>query len=131
MLALKYTVRWQIAGLMFLVLTLSGAMLPEIPFWSIDPQAAFKISDKGLHIISFTFLAAWFSGQYSRLSYWRIAVGLFAFGALIEIFQSMVNYRSAEWLDLTADAAGIAAGLIIAHMGLGGWSLRLEQWLEQ
>ena len=116
---------------MCLALTITMALLPDLPFWSFDPHAAFKVADKGLHFLTFTFLTVWFSGQYSRRSYWRLAVGLIAFGALIEIFQGMVNYRSSEWLDLTADGAGIALGLIIARTGMGGWSLRVEQWLEK
>jgi VanZ family protein len=72
----------------------------------------------------------WFSGQYARQSYWRIGVGLIAFGALIELIQSMVSYRTAEWMDMYADGVGITIGLIIALLGAGGWSLRMERWLE-
>ena len=59
-------------------------------------------------------------------SYWRIALGLLAFGLLIELCQRMVTYRSADWLDVGADAAGIIAGLVISLAGVGGWSRRLE-----
>ena len=130
MLPLKYAARWQFAGIAFLMLVLTAALLPEIPFWPDDPSARFEFSDKLLHMISFTFLAAWFSGQYARTSYWRIAVGLLAFGALIELIQGTVTYRSSEWRDLYADGIGIVAGLIIARLGLGGWSARLERWME-
>jgi len=57
-------------------------------------------------------------------------LGLVAFGVLIELGQEMIPYRSAEWKDLVADIAGIGIGLAIAVTGLGGWSLRFEQWLE-
>jgi hypothetical protein len=43
----------------------------------------------------------------------------------------MIPYRSAEWQDLVADIGGIGIGLAIAVAGLGGWSLRFEQWLEK
>ena len=58
-----------------------------------------------------------------------VALGLLAFGALIELCQRAVGYRSAEWLDLAADAAGILAGLGIALVGAGGWCQRVEAWL--
>ena len=87
--------------------------------------------DKWLHGIAFVVLAVWFAGQYQPRSYWRIAVGLLAFGVLIEACQRMVTYRSADWLDIAADAAGIAVGLVIALAGLGGWSLWIEQRLER
>ena len=57
-------------------------------------------------------------------------MGLIAFGALIELIQGMVSYRTAEWMDMYADGVGITLGLIIALLGAGGWSLRVEQWLE-
>ena len=41
----------------------------------------------------------------------------------------MVTYRSAEWFDIVADTAGIVVGLAMAIAGLGGWSLRIENWL--
>ena len=87
--------------------------------------------DKWLHLLTFLFLSLWFAGQYARSSYWRLVVGLIAFGLLIEAGQAMISYRSAEWMDLVADVCGIAVGLIIALAGLGGWSLRFEQWLAR
>jgi VanZ family protein len=84
-----------------------------------------------LHGITFVFLAVWFAGQYRRKSYWRIAVGLLAFGVLIEACQRLVTYRSADWLDIAADAAGIAVGMAVAMAGLGGWSLWVENRLSR
>ena len=131
MLELRYRVRWQVAGILLLLLALSASMLPEIPFWPDNAQAPFEFSDKALHVIAFMFLTVWFSGQYARTGYWRLALGLLAFGALIEVLQGMTNYRSAEWLDLYADGVGIALGLLMALLGLGGWSQRIEQrWLR-
>jgi hypothetical protein len=45
--------------------------------------------------------------------------------------QRMVTYRSAEWFDLVADAAGIVVGLLLGLTGLGGWSLRVEAWFDK
>ena len=98
-----------------------------MPFEELTAQ--FKLSDKFMHIAAFTFLAVWFAGQYEKKSYWRIAVGLLAFGILIELVQGTISYRTSEWLDLLGDAAGIAAGLIIAMLGAGGWSVWVEEKL--
>ena len=57
--------------------------------------------------------------------------GLTAYGALIEIGQSMIPHRYAEWGDLVADIAGIAAGLLLAALVTGGWSVRAERWLGE
>ena len=127
MLPLRYPLRWQIAGIVLLLLALAISLLPEIPFWPDNMHSPFKLSDKVLHVVAFALLALWFSGQFSRRSFVGLAAGLLAFGGLVEVLQGMTTYRSAEWLDLTADAGGIAIGLAIALAGAGGWSLRLEQ----
>ena len=126
MLPLRFALRWQLAGAALLLMALVASLLPEIPFWPDVPGAAFTMSDKVLHILAFLSLTVWFSGQYPRAAYWRIAAGLIAFGALIEVLQGLTDYRDAEWLVLTADGIGIVIGLAVAILGAGGWSQRLE-----
>ena len=130
MLPLRYAARWRLAGLVLLAIVLLASLTPV--FWLFPDRDGFVTwfvhVDKWLHAIAFVVLAVWFAGQYRPGSYWRIAVGLLAFGVLIEACQRMVTYRSADWLDIAADAAGIAVGLAIA-MGLGGWSLWFEKRL--
>lgn len=130
MLPLRHARRWQFAGIAVLVLVLAATLLPSISFLQEmrDPRIAH--SDKWLHAITFMLLTIWFSGQYSKRSYWRIAAGMLIFGAFIEVCQRVLtSYRSAEMLDLVADAIGIMAGLLVAWSGAGGWSLRIEQWI--
>jgi len=133
MLPLRYTQRWRAAGFLLLVIVLIGTLMPA--FWFLDDSREFVTwfmgIDKWLHTLTFLFLTVWFSGQYERRSYWRIAAGLILFGVLIEVCQRMVSYRSAEWYDLAADVVGVVAGLVIAWLGMGGWSLRAEAWLTQ
>ncbi len=118
------------AGYLLLVVILVAALVPAAWLSPQDPNYPFFISDKLLHGITFTALALWFSGQYARHSYWRLVTGLLAFGSLIEVTQRMLPYRTAEWMDLLADAAGVAVGMTIALAGTGGWSLRFEAWLQ-
>ena len=130
MLPLRHTRRWRIAGLILLLLVLVATLMPAVWVSKRAFLTWFVYVDKWLHGITFVILAIWFAGQYRRRSYWRIGLGLMAFGVLIEACQRLVTYRSAEWFDLAADAAGIGVGLAIALAGLGGWSLRFEQWLQ-
>jgi VanZ family protein len=130
MLPLRHARRWQLAGIAVLAIVLAATLLPAIWFMQEmrDPRIAH--SDKWFHAITFMLLTIWFSGQYARRSYWRIAAGMLVFGALIELCQRMLTtYRSAETLDLVADAVGILAGLLIAWAGVGGWSLKVERWI--
>lgn len=127
MLPLRHEKRWRLAGIVLLVVVLVAAVMPALSLW--QQYSTLPLLDKWLHISTFLFLTLWFTGQYERRSYWRLALGLIAFGTLIEIGQSMLSYRTAEWMDLVADGVGIAAGLLVALAGVGGWSLRIEQWL--
>ena len=131
MLPLRHEKRWRVAGIGILFVFLAAAVTPALWFWPDISQSKFPLMDKWLHILSFLFLSLWFSGQYKRSSYWRLAVGLTIFGILIELCQRMISYRTAEWMDLVADLFGIGIGIIIAIAGTGGWSLRFEQWLEK
>ena len=129
MLRLRHEKRWRLTGIVLLLAVLATTIMPTLWLWS--PPSKIPLSDKWLHLLTFLFLSLWFTGQYARSSYWRLAIGLTAFGVLIELGQGMIPYRSAEWMDLVADIGGIGIGLIIAVAGLGGWSLRFEQWLEK
>ncbi len=131
MLPLQHARRWQSASTFLLLAVLAATLLPVVWFWSgkIEVLTWIKSIDKWLHGITFLVLTIWFAGQYRPKSYWRIAVGLLAFGLLIEICQRMVSYRTADWYDVAADAAGIIIGIAIAIAGIGGWSLRVEAWI--
>ena len=128
MLPLRHAKRWRIASIVLLLAVLVAALMPAV--WFIDNRVQalswFRGVDKWLHGIVFFTLSLWFAGMYHRSSYWRVAIGLLAFGFAIEICQRMVSYRSAEWYDVAADTAGIVAGLLVALLGAGGWCLRFE-----
>ncbi len=130
MLSLRYSRCWRLAGYLLLSLVLAAALLPANWFWPAASTSLIDNLDKWLHGITFTVLALWFSGQYARHSYWRLIIGLVAFGLAIEVAQRMVSYRTADWLDLAADIAGVAVGMAVALAGLGGWCLRFEDWLQ-
>lgn len=130
MLELRYARAWGLLSIACLVLVLAATLLPADWFWPDDAALQFDLQDKWLHGLTFFGLALWFCGQFRPSSYWRIVLGLLAFGVLIELVQRAVSYRSAELMDLAADVAGIAAGILAALAGAGGWAPRFEDWLQ-
>ena len=130
MLELRYPGRWQTAGAVLLLAVLCATVMPDLGWWPDSPRPSVPNTDKIAHFVVFCGLALWFSGQYARQRFWRIGIGLLAYGALIELVQSMLSYRSAEWLDLVADGLGIVVGLVIAMAGVAGWSVRVENALS-
>jgi VanZ family protein len=102
--------------------------MPAVWFWDdkVEGLLWFRSMDKWLHGITFLALSIWLTGLYERSAYWRIGFGLLVFGLIIEGCQRMVSYRTADWMDVGADAAGIILGLVIGLAGIGGWCLRAE-----
>lgn len=125
MLPLNYPVRWRVAGVLLLLAVMAFAMAP------VSNGQDWNVSDKWAHGVTFAILTIWYCGQYAPRAYIWIIVGLLMFGALIEYSQSMLTYRTAELADLSADLLGILAGITIALVGFGGWSLRVERWLQK
>lgn len=133
MLPLRHTRRWQVASLTLLLLVLAATLMPAVWYWDdrFKTLSWFEGVDKWLHGVTFLVLSLWFTGLYRKSSYWKIGFGLLLFGLVIEACQRMVSYRSAEWLDVGADAAGIILGLVIGFAGIGGWCLRAEELIAK
>jgi VanZ family protein len=133
MLSLRYARRWQVASLTLLLLVLAATLMPAVWFWDdrFKAMSWFDGVDKWFHGVTFLVLSVWFTGLYRKRSYWKIGIGLLLFGLVIEACQRMVSYRTAEWLDVGADAVGIILGLVIGAVGIGGWCLRVEERLAK
>jgi VanZ family protein len=87
------------------------AVLPHPPDLPGDP------SDKILHVLAFSVLAALAPLAYPAARPARIGLLLSAFGALIEIVQTIPSlHRDAELIDWVADTAALAAVLSLATL---------------
>lgn len=76
------------------------------------PEMALNLWDKAQHAFGFailTFLGLWAYPRRVR----RVLVGLLWLGALIELAQGATGWRHGDWLDLLADAVGVAAGALL------------------
>ena len=85
------------------------------------PKVPFEPGDKIQHMAAFATLAALGTFAYPRLSPWRLAACLCAFGAMIEVVQLIpVLHRDAEVADWMADTAAIAV-VLVAVRGFLAW----------
>jgi VanZ family protein len=81
------------------------------------PQLPGEPSDKIQHILAFAVLAALAAAAYPCTGLLKIALGLSAFGALIEIVQMIpILHRDAELVDWLADTVAAAIVLAIAAL---------------
>ena len=82
---------------------------------------------KAQHTIGYFIMALWWLGLYARPRYPLIGAGCLAVGIVIEGLQGLTATRSAEFADVLINAASIAAALLVAYLGMGGWALKLER----
>jgi VanZ family protein len=127
MLPLRHAGLWRFLSVLLLLGVLASTLSPAFWFDSkVKALSWFENADKWLHGLTFLFLSIWFAGLFARSTYWRIALGLTLFGFLVEGCQILISSRTADWLDIAANTAGIIVGLAVAVAGLGGWCLWVE-----
>lgn len=114
---------WLMLWWMLLALTLIVCLLPM-------PRLAPQVEhfDKFEHIAGHAALAAFAAMLYAtRRALLKAGVGLLLLGLLIEALQALVPWRSADALDLLANAIGTLLGLALAMTP----AARLLQWLDR
>ena len=98
---------------------LLAVMLIVITCLALSPAPPKTITtgwDKSNHALAFAALAfsgVWALWQRPRQWIW-LAVTLVGYGIAIEIAQSFLPPREADWHDVVADSVGIALGLLAA-----------------
>src|SRR5262245_20844413 len=128
MLNLKYPRTWLTLGSICVAVAIFVCLAPPT-----TPALApvFAINDKVEHALGYLVLSLWFSGMYPRSRYLWIALALFAMGVVVELLQGWMSLgREADVRDVIANSVGIAAGLSLARVALGGWTQRVESWLS-
>ncbi len=101
---------WRVLLLLLLIVVTWLALTPE------PPRDADLGWDKANHLAAFgslAFSSVWALWQRPRQWLWLV-LALLAYGIGIEIAQSFLPPREADWHDVVADSLGIALGLLLA-----------------
>jgi VanZ family protein len=124
MLELRHRRLWIAASLGLMAIVVWGSLQTTVG--SPAPQGFDKVE----HFTTYFFLAAWFTGLVPRARWWRVVAGLLGLGLAMELGQYLMQAgRLGDPADMLANAAGIAAGLLLARLGTGLWALKVEAWL--
>ena len=114
-------------------IALSAVLVASVVYGSLKPHLDLPVPagfDKVEHFSAYFALAVWFTGIHDRAGYARVAAGLLALGASMEVLQGLMHMgRTADFLDMAANTAGVVAGLALALCCTGGWARRVEAWL--
>ncbi|MGQ3054171.1 MAG: VanZ family protein [Roseateles sp.] len=99
------------ALLALLLITVTWLALSPAPPRTVD--TGWDKSNHALAFAALAFAAVW--ALWPRPRQWpALAAALLVYGGAIELAQSFVPSRSADWLDLLANGLGIAVGLAAA-----------------
>ena len=123
MLPLRFPWLWLAVGWALAVGVAVGSLTPA------ETLVGISISDKLLHAGSYFVLTVWFTGVYEVRRHVPLALALIAAGFGIELLQLLTETRMFSLLDALANSIGVAFGLALARLGLGGWCLRIERFL--
>lgn len=114
LISLVHDARWQPAWRAVLLLLMCVAAW--FAFIPAPPTAQPSGLDKVRHLLAFAVLglAASFTANPGLRRTVQIAAGLLLYGGFIELVQTQLPTRSADWADIVADGLGVAAGLALA-----------------
>lgn len=128
MLHLTHPRLWLVAGVVLLLVIVSGSLAPG----EYLGPGLFRMSDKVNHALGYAGLTFWFTGIYPRSRYALIVLGLLLLGALLEAMQGAMSFgRVGDLADFVANSSGIGFGLLLALTWSGGWAQRVEARIHQ
>ena len=109
-----------------------GGLLLVVAVLSLIPLPDVGVGDKVSHVVTYCVLAGYFSVLAGRRrSLLGVALGIMAFGVLIEIAQGLSGYRTAEWGDLLANGIGTLAGVLLHFTSIRDAVSRIDSGLAR
>ncbi|NND55331.1 MAG: VanZ family protein [Gammaproteobacteria bacterium] len=117
----RWRVFWMVVGVINLAIIMYLAL---VPLKQVLPPIDW--SDKALHFVVFAGLMVWFAALVKPAAYGWVLVALLVYGGAMEVMQSIMPFRQAEFADFVADFAGLLVGWGVCRLGLARW----PHWVE-
>lgn len=111
-------------------LTIGWSLVAAVVFLSLAPvpvELDAPGADKYAHVVVYAALTFWFMQIYEsgRIRV-RVVLGFAALGVMLEFLQGTTGYRSFEYADMAANAAGVVLGWLAAPPRMPNLLLCLE-----
>jgi VanZ family protein len=108
---LRFTHIWLAVGFLLVGLVVYASLMPNPP-----DLAHVQGGDKLEHIAAYFTLTFWFCQIYARNPVrWVFGLVFIMLGVSMEYLQGMTGYRTFEYGDMAADAAGVLCALLAAQ----------------
>ena len=119
---LRFLKFWLVLGYLWVGLVVFLSLTPAPP-----RVLAFPGMDKVGHACAYGLLMFWFGLIFKPGRKYRIlGLGFVIMGIILEFIQRSTGFRSFEWVDMAADAFGVAMGWVLARTPLAALLLKVE-----
>jgi len=111
---LRFPNLWLIVGFLLVMLVIVASLMPNPPH-----VAQFRGNDKLGHFAAYVAITFWFGQIYTRnRERWTMALVFVILGISLEYLQRLSGYRTFEYADMGANAAGVFCALLLTQTPL-------------
>ena len=111
---LRFPNFWLGIGFLLVALVITLSLMPHPP-----NVGHFRGNDKLGHFAAYVAMTFWFGQIYTRSrARWTIALSFVILGISLEYLQLLSGYRTFEYADMGANAAGVLCALLLAQTPL-------------
>jgi hypothetical protein len=111
---LRFPNLWLSIGILLITLVIVASLMPHPPH-----IAQFRGNDKLGHFAAYIAIMFWFGQIYTRnRARWTMALAFVILGISLEYLQRLSGYRTFEYADMGANAAGVLSALLLAQTPL-------------
>ena len=114
-------------------LALGWLLIAAVIYLSLTPhpiEIDVEQGDKLGHTIAYLGMMLWFAQLYQRRSHVWWGLGFIALGVVLEYLQGWSGYRDFEYMDMMADAVGVAVGWLLGGTAMARFLSVIERRIE-